>query len=315
MRHRPEDLIGLTVAGLLQVGAADYVEAFLATIGVACKKLREFSPSPVKVETLHITDEDVFEELAHRSMDSGLSSSELYVILEHEPPMWTGGRGLSPDGSWRWEVTREFRRYCGVDTIPRYVEVIAQAVEEIGHTVDSGFRPPDEASETIASNSMGAVTSSAFLGGQLLTPQVPLLGHGIDPELWEFVRPLVEAGRWEQVAREAAAFVETRARDWTNSRENALDLMSNILKPSRSTSGQRHEFSEEQGWHLIARGFFLAVRNHVAHNSIGLEEEFRYGLGALGTASLLAGRVRESVQRLDAKRSGEEASSAPTEES
>jgi hypothetical protein len=45
----------------------------------------------------------------------------------------------------------------------------------------------------------------------------------------------------------------------------------------------------------MARGFFQAVRNHVMHNSVGTEEELQYGLGALGTASLLVRRIREAV--------------------
>jgi hypothetical protein len=59
-------------------------------------------------------------------------------------------------------------------------------------------------------------------------PEVPPLGSGIDAELWEYVRPLVDEGRWEQVAREAAAFVETRTRQWTGSDKEALDSLTRI---------------------------------------------------------------------------------------
>jgi hypothetical protein len=64
------------------------------------------------------------------------------------------------------------------------------------------------------------------------------------------------------------------------------------LSPS-GDKGQAASHGEAEGWHLMARGFSQAIRNHVMHNEIGVEREFQFGLGALGAASLLVGRIRD----------------------
>jgi hypothetical protein len=75
--------------------------------------------------------------------------------------------------------------------------------------------------------------------------------------------------------------------------------MTELLAPPKSDGPKDREttalHNEQEGWHLMARGFFQAVRNHVMHNSVGTEEELQYGLGALGTASLLVRRIREAA--------------------
>jgi hypothetical protein len=222
--------------------------------------------------------------------------------------MWTGGRGISPDGTWRWEINRAVRRYNGVHTVDQYLDAVTSLTEESAQQAAQAF---SYTAQTASSEEKESLDEKSGMGElPYLSPQIPLLGSGIDEELWEYVRPLAENGRWEQVAREAAAFVETRSRDWTSSRREILDLMSELLAPAKSQGAPDKEIAtlrnEQEGWHLFARGFFMAVRNHVMHNTVGIEEQLQYGLGALGAASLLVRRIRVVVQAsaVDATRAG-----------
>jgi hypothetical protein len=296
LTYQPGDIIGLTVAGLHHVGADDYIRLFLTILALASTKRREFVPDPETVIQVELTSDEVLTELNRRNGVLVLPPSELYELLEHEPPAWSGGRGTNPDGGWRWEITREMRRYHAIHTIDEYVDAVAELTEESARQI--GQMIPFSVSNPL--HSEGADLFGAPLTEHIfLTPDVPLLGSGIDSELWEYVRPLVEAGRWEQVAREAAAFVETRTHELTGSKREILDLMSELLAPPKHQPAAREtaaERNEADGWHLLARGFFMAIRNHVMHNSVGLEEQLQYGLGALGTASLLVRRIRDAVE-------------------
>ncbi|MGO8864454.1 MAG: TIGR02391 family protein [Acidimicrobiales bacterium] len=303
--YQPDDPVGLTVLGHHQAGATDITEIFLGVLTMGCLKLTTFEPDPKRVVKLELTSDEVFAALGgDNDHPLALSPPELYELLEHEPAMWTGGRSQNQDGTWRWDISRSIRPYASVRTMEDYVEVISQAAEESSRQIADmvplaipapylGADPMEQFHPTFVEPSSTPVETPHF------APQVPLLGSAVDSELWEFVRPLVEAGRWEQVARESAAFVETRARDWTGSKRDILDLMSELLAPSKQSGPPDRDttllHNEQTGWHLLARGFFQAIRNHVMHNSVGTEEELQYGLGALGTASLLVRRIREAA--------------------
>jgi hypothetical protein len=297
LNPQPNDLVGLTVAGLHRAGTTGYVTLFLQVLSMTCQKLREFVPNPLQAVNLELTSEEVYAALSD-DLASLLTPQELYTLLEREPPMWAGGRGMTGEGMWRWEITRPFRRYEEVVTLEDYVETVTALVEEheqqIARTIPFAVRPGtrdliEDLDESVAESDQ-----------HFMQPEIPLLGSGIDRELWEFVQPLVDEGRWEQVAREAAAFVETRTRAWTGSKQDVLPLMSKLLKPDSTqttdSADRRQELNEGEGWHLLARGFFMAVRNHVIHNTVGVEEQLQYGLGALGTASLLVRRIRAVVE-------------------
>ena len=285
------DIVGLTIAGLHRAGADDVVTLFMKVLDLARREFEDFEPQPDEVSTLEVTSADVASHLEAIGVASPLSGTAIYQLLEREPAFWGGSRGVSPDGTWRWEITRDIRRFSSVATIEDYVEIITALAErsarEVAQVLPAGY------GVEVGLDTVNDAAAAALVSGDhpSLNPQVPLLGHGIDAELWEHVRPLVEASRWEQVAREAAAFVETRTKTWTGSDATALDLMTSVLKPA---SGSTHSASqgEAEGWHLLARGFFQAIRNHVMHNEVGVEREFQFGLGALGTASLLIGRIR-----------------------
>jgi uncharacterized protein (TIGR02391 family) len=303
---QPNELIGLTVAGLHRAGALDYVKLFLRVLAMSCEKLRTFVPNPQQAVTLELTSTEVYEALSN-DQKVLLAPQELYALLEHEPAMWSGGRGMTLEGDWRWEVTRPFRRYENVRTVDDYLEALTALIEV--HTQRVAQAVPFSVPKPLESGIAGIDGYRAEADQIQLQPEIPLLGSGIDFELWEHVRPLVEAGRWEQVAREAAIFVETQARLWTGGQFDGLELMSQLLKPKKAhgdeENDRKREANEAEGWHLLALGFFKAVRNHVVHNTVGTEEQLQYGLGTLGTASLLIRRIRTivEIERVDADRS------------
>jgi hypothetical protein len=294
---QPNDPIGLTVAGLFLAGSEEYVGIFLRVLSMACEKIRNFVPNPQQAVTLELTSAEVYAEL-NDEQKALLTPQALYTLLEHEPAMWSGARGMTGEGEWRWEVTRLFRRYENVQTANDYIETVTKLAEESAQQVTQMV--PFATPSALAGKGLSLDLSDWSGENTFLSPTVPLFGDGIDFELWEFVRPLVEAGRWEQVAREAAAFVETQTRNWTGSKKEILPLMSQLLNPkkvqSKNDEGRKQELNEAEGWHLLARGFFIAVRNHVIHNTVGMEEQFQYGLGTLGTASLLIRRIRTVVE-------------------
>jgi hypothetical protein len=130
--RRDEDTVGLTATGLFRIGAWDVVETFLVTMAVACQRLHDLRPSPLKPEVLAISDRDVVDELHARRMTVALTSQELYEILDHEPATWSGSRSVHPDGTWSREITRELRRYCGISDVPAYVAAISAAADDAG---------------------------------------------------------------------------------------------------------------------------------------------------------------------------------------
>jgi hypothetical protein len=293
---QPGDLVGLTIAGLHRAGADDAVTTFLAVLDLAIQEFEDFEPQPDEASAVELTSAAVKAHLSAIGLASSVTEVDIYQVMEREPAFWGGSRGVSPDGSWRWEITREIRQYIGSVAVNEYVDTVRLLADRSATEV-ARFIPPYDAASLGADVEDGSDQARAGVAdASTLDPQVPLLGSGIDAELWDHVRPLVAESRWEQVAREAAAFVETRTRTWTGSNAQALDLMSHVLRPEKVTDKQQTvSQSEAEGWYLMARGFFQAIRNHVMHNEIGVEREFQFGLGALGVASLLIGRIRQEL--------------------
>jgi hypothetical protein len=124
----------------------------------------------------------------------------------------------------------------------------------------------------------------------------PFSGATIDPELWDHVRGLVDAGDWEKVAREAAVFVEDKLRIWASVPPSVTGSV-NVFKaaiggPNGFILPKAGPTSEQQGWQQLATGFALALRNPSGHQVRHRSDAERYALGALGVASLLLTEIR-----------------------
>lgn len=124
---------------------------------------------------------------------------------------------------------------------------------------------------------------------------------GIDPGLWAHIAGLVADGDWGKVASQTAIFTEDRVRNWSGRPRNEVGekLMSAVFGehgvfPLGSNDGER------QGWHRLAMGISMALRNVDAHHIQNRENHKRYAIGVVGTSSLLLTQVRfEYGDRLD----------------
>lgn len=122
--------------------------------------------------------------------------------------------------------------------------------------------------------------------------------HGFDPDLWEYVKGLIENGDWDKVASAAVTFVENHFRVWTGSPKNSAGgnlvgkaLFAQILgKESAFRLG--NEGGEWEGWLYLGMGLAQALGNHARHNVTKREDVKLYALGALGLGSLLLTQMR-----------------------
>jgi hypothetical protein len=131
---------------------------------------------------------------------------------------------------------------------------------------------------------------------RLAPATAPFSDATVDPELWEHVRGLVDAGDWEKVAREAAVFVEDKLRIWAAVAPSVTGSV-NVFKaaiggPNGFILPKSGPSSEQQGWQQLATGFALALRNPSGHQVRHRSDAERYALGVLGVASLLLTEIR-----------------------
>jgi Protein of unknown function (Hypoth_ymh) len=124
----------------------------------------------------------------------------------------------------------------------------------------------------------------------------PFSDATVDPELWNHVRGLVDAGDWEKVAREAAVFVEDKLRIWASVPPSVTGSV-NVFKAAIGGSNgftlpKAGASSEQQGWQQLATGFALALRNPSGHQVTQRSDAERYALGILGVASILLTEIR-----------------------
>jgi hypothetical protein len=147
------------------------------------------------------------------------------------------------------------------------------------------------------SHAVGFIDAAIYELG-LLTEERAVEPGSYDDELWQHVRHSVEEGRWEQVASQAAIFVEDKVRRWsgrpTGSSDRALvgkDLMGFAFN-SGGPLALGSQANETEGWRMIAVGFASALSNVVRHNIEDRVDLKRYALGVLGTASLLLTQVK-----------------------
>ena len=123
-------------------------------------------------------------------------------------------------------------------------------------------------------------------------------GDSFDPELWAYVKGLVESQDWDKLASAVATFVEDRIRAWTGSPETdsgvnlfGKGLFAHVLgKESELQLGNQP--GEREGWLLLGMGFAQALGNSDRHNVKTREDLKLYALGVLGLGSLLLTQFR-----------------------
>jgi hypothetical protein len=149
------------------------------------------------------------------------------------------------------------------------------------------------------SEAIGLIDGAIFeLGLSVGEDARSLKAESYDPDLWEYVKGLIEIGDWDKVASAAVTFVEDHFRVWTGSPRSSTGgnlvgkaLFSQVLgKESAFRLG--NEASEWDGWLYLGMGLAQALGNHARHNVMKREDLERYALGALGLASLLLTQMR-----------------------
>jgi hypothetical protein len=119
-----------------------------------------------------------------------------------------------------------------------------------------------------------------------------------DPELWEHVRGLVEAGDWGKVPANVAIFVEHKLRVWANdpkgSKAETL-VGKGLAAQALADDGLMRlgsEPGEWEGWRFLAMGLAQAVGNVERHHIVARGDQRRYAVGVLGLGSLLLTQAR-----------------------
>jgi len=126
----------------------------------------------------------------------------------------------------------------------------------------------------------------------------PVDQRAFDPDLWEYVKGIVEDEDWGKVASQVAIFVEDRVRVWAGQPKdrNGNDLVGKGLygaafaNDSEFRLGQRQ--GEWEGWRMLGMGFAQAISNVDRHRIQERDDARRYALGVLGLGSLLLTQLR-----------------------
>lgn len=147
------------------------------------------------------------------------------------------------------------------------------------------------------SHAVGFIDAAIYELGLLAEEQSPE-ASAFDHELWAHVRHSVEEERWEQVASQAAIFVEDKIRRWTNRPTDASgralvgkDLMGRAFSDGGPLA-LGAQANEMEGWRFLAVGFASALGNVDRHNIQDRADLKQYAFGVLGLASLLLVQVR-----------------------
>ena len=120
----PSDQISLTVAGLSHLPqAGGLVTAFLKTLAFFLVRERSIKPSPIAVQTVTVTSEDVRLQLS-----MGLQNLDPKIVdwigdaLQHEPSTWGCSIQRTDDSGWTTTPGSFLRRYEGVKSASDYLD-------------------------------------------------------------------------------------------------------------------------------------------------------------------------------------------------
>lgn len=126
----------------------------------------------------------------------------------------------------------------------------------------------------------------------------PVDERAFDPDLWDFVKGLVEDEDWGKVASQTAIFIENHVRDWAGDPKdrNGDSLIGKVLfstvfaDESDWRLGARA--GEREGWRFLGMGFAQALSNVDRHRIQKRDDARRYAIGVLGLGSLLLTQMR-----------------------
>lgn len=118
----PEERLGLTVLGLVQVGDNVLLPAFLATLAEAAEAAATHETSPQEVRPLILQGTELLQRVRARGGYRG-DELRLHALLSGEPATWLGHTEPLPYRSWSWDLTRAgLQRFAGVRTGEEYLQ-------------------------------------------------------------------------------------------------------------------------------------------------------------------------------------------------
>jgi hypothetical protein len=117
---------------------------------------------------------------------------------------------------------------------------------------------------------------------------------GVDAALWQHIERYVIDGNWGDVALHAERFTEDRVRQWA---KLPTDLFGGALMTKAFGDGGTFHLGmvdgERQGWHRLAMGISMALRNVDAHRIQDDRPDLKqYAVGVVGACSLLITQLR-----------------------
>lgn len=192
--------------------------------------------------------------------------------------------------SWLYRTRSALTRYLGT------VHPITEAFIRIGwnpSVYPADGRDYRRAFDEGIQEAQGLLDAAGYELMKIGTPEDFANAVGFDPELWGHVAGHVSAAEWGKVASQTAIFTEDRIRKWAGRpvAEVGEKLMTSVF-------GDRGDFrlgltdGEKQGWHRLAMGVAMALRNADAHRIQTREDLQRYAMGVLGASSLLLTQLR-----------------------
>jgi hypothetical protein len=121
--RRPEETVGLTIAGLERVPRASSVVAvFVQLLGYLTDRQKHMRLLPEAVQEDLATSDEVLGALPPVGF---VTPQFVYDLMEHEPATWRGSRSVNQDGSWTCCVERELRHYRDVSNVEEYLDRVA----------------------------------------------------------------------------------------------------------------------------------------------------------------------------------------------
>lgn len=128
--QQPADEISITVAEMAQLPQASrIVGMFMRTLAYLINRERSAKPSPLAVDEVTVTSEEVGLELIMglQRLDPGLLKL-MGSILQHEPSTWGCRIEVSGDGTWTAHPDAFLRQYEGVTGIDDYLDRLVQQI-------------------------------------------------------------------------------------------------------------------------------------------------------------------------------------------
>ncbi|MEH0933109.1 TIGR02391 family protein [Micromonospora sp. CPCC 205558] len=147
--------------------------------------------------------------------------------------------------------------------------------------------------ERARSISIGLVDAAIFELEHLAAVTDVVADAGFDPELWAYVGGHVVAEEWATVASQTAIFTEDRIRKWAG--RKAEEIGERLMTAVFGDGGDYRlglTQGEKQGWHRLAMGLSMALRNADAHRIQSRADHKLYAMGVVGASSLLLTQMR-----------------------